>query len=377
MFIEHIKNKADHRLDVIKEIKLSKSQNKKLVLYGAGVRAEISTDFLKKYNIDVDAYCVDAKYYQPGMIFMEKTVESFEDKINDEECVFLISFLNYERAENIMNSYPDAKMWYIDDMYDHFKLTYDYILKNEEAFSWSFEAMGDELSKQVFAAYINGKLSDSPAELCNLRNKDGFQYDYELLGLGEHEIIVDCGAYTGDTISEMLSYTKGRYDRIIAFEPDRDNCLRMKENISGKNVTIVNKGVWNQTDVLYFHSSKQTASSFNEYESGIATDYITDEDNLVSVEVTTIDEVLAGQDATFIKMDIEGSELKALEGAADTIRRCHPKLAICVYHRQDDFITIPQYISRFSDDKVKYRFYMRQHAPWMCETVLYAIPERQ
>lgn len=377
MFIELIKNTPDHRLDVIKEILVSKKENKKLVLYGAKIRAENRTCFLKKYNIDVDAYCVDAEYYEQGKKFMDKDVYAFEELIKDPGYVFLISFLNCERAADIMKSYPDTKMWYIDDLYDHFRMTYDYILQNRELFDESYEMLEDELSKKVFSAYINGKISDSPDELSDLRNKDGYQYDYELLGLRDNETIVDCGAYTGDTIKEILSYTKGKYNRIVAFEPDEQNNSEIKKNISGENIRVVNKGVWNKNDVLKFHSSKQSASTFNEYEAENAAEFTGDEDSIVSVPVTTIDEELSGEEVTLIKMDIEGSELKALEGAADTIRRCYPKLAICVYHRADDFITIPQYISSFSNDRIKYKFYMRQHAPWMCETVLYAIPEKQ
>ena len=104
-------------------------------------------------------------------------------------------------------------------------------------------------------------------------------------------------------------------------------------------------------------------------------DYINEEDLIVSVPVTSIDEELSGEDVTLIKMDIEGSELSALMGAEKIIKRCFPKLAICVYHRVDDFITIPQYIRSLSSDKIRYKFYMRHHAAWMAETVLYAIPE--
>lgn len=373
MFLNLIKNEINNRLEVIKKVK---TQNKKLMLYGAGVRAQMLTDFLREYSIEVSGYIVDDQYYKEGMKLFDKKIYRFSDVCeNLGECIVLIAFQNYERASSIIKNAVNTEIYYIDDPYDFYKMDYDYILKNDRLFAESYNMMSDELSKQIFIAFINGKISDSPEELCSLRNTDGYQYDYRLLGLGDNEVIVDCGAYTGDTIKDILSYTGGKYNKIFAFEPDSKNCEEMRCNIPEKNIKIINKGVWHSSDVLKFHSSKSTASSFNEYSDGVMSDYINEEDLIVPVPVTSIDEELSGEDVTLIKMDIEGSELSALMGAEKIIKRCFPKLAICVYHRVDDFITIPQYIRSLSSDKIKYKFYMRHHAAWMAETVLYAIPE--
>ena len=71
----------------------------------------------------------------------------------------------------------------------------------------------------------------------------------------------------------------------------------------------------------------------------------------------------------YIKMDIEGSEIAALEGAHETILKHRPKLGICVYHRPTDLWAIPNLIRR------KYPFYslyLDHHALHDEETVLYA-----
>ena len=87
------------------------------------------------------------------------------------------------------------------------------------------------------------------------------------------------------------------------------------------------------------------------------------------VEVVRLDDAVE-EGVTYIKMDIEGAELAALEGSAATIRRNRPKLAICVYHRPSDYFDIPRWIDGMQCD---YRLYLRQHSSFNIDTVLYAI----
>lgn len=71
-------------------------------------------------------------------------------------------------------------------------------------------------------------------------------------------------------------------------------------------------------------------------------------------------------------MDIEGAELNALKGAEKTIIKYKPKLAICIYHSNQDMVLIAEYIHNLIPD---YKIYIRQHSlyPSAAETVLYAL----
>ena len=66
-----------------------------------------------------------------------------------------------------------------------------------------------------------------------------------------------------------------------------------------------------------------------------------------------------------------------MQGARNTIIRYQPKLAVCVYHKKEDLITIPQYIKGLEQYGVQYRFLLRHHAKMQQETVLYAIPIKE
>ncbi len=87
-----------------------------------------------------------------------------------------------------------------------------------------------------------------------------------------------------------------------------------------------------------------------------------------SIEVVALDSVIK-EKVTFIKMDIEGSELKALQGGRNLIRTYMPKLAISIYHKWEDLIDIPVYIHELAPE---YKLFIRHYFYSPAETVLYA-----
>lgn len=74
----------------------------------------------------------------------------------------------------------------------------------------------------------------------------------------------------------------------------------------------------------------------------------------------------------FIKMDIEGAEMKALKGAEQTLIKFRPQLAISIYHSNNDMQDIPIYLHNILKN---YIFKIGQYSPDNDETILYAIPE--
>ena len=171
-------------------------------------------------------------------------------------------------------------------------------------------------------------------------------------------IFVDGGCYDGCDSKRYLEKYGGS---VICFEPDCENIqkirVRLKE-YEGK-YTVVNKALWSHDDVLSFNSNGTCGSRIGESPSGD------------TVFATSIDETVKENSISVIKMDIEGSEIEALHGTKNAILRNHPVLAISIYHKPEDIITIPEYIIRFSED---YRLYLRHYSFSWYDTVLYAIP---
>lgn len=162
--------------------------------------------------------------------------------------------------------------------------------------------------------------------------------------IGEHriqpgDVVIDCGGHVGFYTKLALRQGAGL---VLAFEPDPENhwlfSQNLKQEIADGRVILVKAGVWDERDELVFHHSKENPGSHGFFDNG-------DEQLLVeNVPVLPLDdkvEELGLQRVDWIKMDIEGAEQRALQGAARTLARFKPNLAICTYHRQDDPDAIP------------------------------------
>jgi len=219
--------------------------------------------------------------------------------------------------------------------------------------------LADEFSREVYLAAIKYRKTHNPKDAPKYSKHDQY-FVKDFVPLSEKEVFVDCGAYDGDTMKEFIKATKGSYKSIVCFEPVEEYHKRLEKRGTGKQVTAIRAGVYKTSTTLQFNAEGGKGSSIT-----------TSTEHTVSIPVRAIDDVPECKDATFIKMDVEGSELDALKGARQTILSNKPKLAICIYHMQRDFIEIPKYIHNLVPE---YKLYVRHHSFSINETVLYAIP---
>jgi len=189
------------------------------------------------------------------------------------------------------------------------------------------------------------------------------QYRYDSIvepKLGD--IVFDIGAYVGDT-ALWFSKAVGPQGKVFAFEPEPRNFEKLKANLERNKVTNV--------------IPLKLALSENEEEMQVSSaaglSLITQTGTGLSVKVTTIDNLVEANKlprVDFIKMDVEGHELKVLKGAQETIENFKPSLALSAYHRGDDLIKLPKFLLELNPN---YRFYLRHCTSIWGETVLYAV----
>jgi len=225
------------------------------------------------------------------------------------------------------------------------------------------ERLGDDLSRRTLDSVLAYRQTLDPETLAEVTTPWADLYlPAGLFTLGEHETYVDGGAYDGDTIRLFIERTGGRFEKVLGFEPDPATFARLGANFAEEpRVIPINAGLWSRADTLRFQNDAGRAS-------------ILGEDGDVLVKVVALDEVLSGETCSFIKMNIEGAELDALKGAALTIRRFAPKLAISAYHRPSDLWEVAKVVDEIAPG---YDLRLRQQCGGVVETVLYALPRRR
>jgi FkbM family methyltransferase len=157
------------------------------------------------------------------------------------------------------------------------------------------------------------------------------------------DIVIDAGAYVGTFTLYALRQGAAR---VIAVEPAplSIECLRrnFKDEIESGNVILCPKGVWDKDAILDMDLDPENSGA-NTFIGG------SDAHEKQALPLATIDKIVSELGlprVDFIKMDIEGAERKALAGACETIKRFHPRMAICVYHLADDPIVIPATVKK-------------------------------
>lgn len=228
-----------------------------------------------------------------------------------------------------------------------------------------WKMLEDDESREVFKRMIRFRCYSRYEDLPYNSMRKMYFYN-EFFDYQQGEVFVDCGAYDGDTIIRFRRLMKkiGSY-KIIGFEPDRTNYKNLVRN--HPDITAIQAGVWSEDGVLAFAQNGSYSATFLNAEN-MQSDV--KEDNVIKVPVRSLDQVAECKDATFIKMDIEGSEYYALVGARNVICKNKPKLAICMYHSDEDMLRLVELIHEMVPE---YRFYIRQHSNSVCETVLYAV----
>jgi len=218
--------------------------------------------------------------------------------------------------------------------------------------------LADEQSKTVFNDLVHYRLTADPVYMSNYSTRLSDQYFEDFLSLN-NEVFIDAGGFNGDTTEEFCKRYPD-YKKVVLFEPSLKNMLDAKERLSNhRDIEFMDMGLSDMPGALWFNPDAGSASAVSA-------------EGACSINVTTLDASVR-QKVTFIKMDLEGWELKALEGSKKHILEDHPKLAISVYHNASDFWRIPEYIADIRQD---YDIYLRHYTEGWSETIMFFVPQK-
>lgn len=286
----------------------------------------------------------------------------------------IFSFARKLRTNSKFFHYLSCTSLWINFLCKHYRHIRTYFLRNEAILFFTqnqtsvnaiVNILADDKSKMTYSGMIKYLQTANKKDFPTLYVVD-VQYFIEEMRFSKDEIFIDCGAYDGNTIDDFLKYCR-EYKKIIAFEPDPSNFYSLsKKYDNNPKIDLINAGVYDKDGVITFETCGDGGSRISN-----STSSDTFDTNVVTIQIRAIDG-LNLEEVSFIKMDIEGVELNALKGAEKTILRDKPKLAICIYHSNEDMIYIAEYIHNLVPE---YKIYVRQHLhyPETYETVLYAI----
>lgn len=342
------------------------NEQKEIILYGAGLSGVIISDWLRKKGILPKAF-VDSNIDKVGQTINSIRVypKSLITELN-QNMFIIVCCGDYAIILNELMSFGicDDRVMYIDPKW--IKEPYglrNFINNNIDKLQEAFDLLEDDLSRKVFVNMLKYRISynvEYIKQVCS--NWKERYFDKELLGERKISNYVDGGGYTGDTIEMFVEKFGMNYKKIYVFEPNDENMRQLKKKMKKNNyhdIVTFQIGLSDKKEVLLFDTSSNIATRI-------------DDNKGEKIECDTIDNILKGKQIDLIKMDIEGAESAALKGSSKLIKEQKPTLAICVYHKPEDYYEIPIIIKNMCPD---YKIYFRQYELSDTETICYAIGE--
>ena len=340
---------------------------KKIFIFGAGELGEFVSEILQKNNYNVNCFVDNDSEKWGKEITRNIKCISIKELLNFKKnsIILVTSFYYAEIAKQLVNEgfinvIPVFNINYLKFQY-LYKSDYEKIIKKSIEV---VKILEDNESKRIFVELIKGYFKDSPVDISYNKICEGNQgFAKGIINLNSEESFVDCGAFNGDTIKEFLKRTNNEFSEIYAFEMDKDNYYDLEKFIDDlsinkkESIFAYNIGLWNESGTIKYNNKSTAASNISEKGKTIAC-------------IDQLDTILEGKTVTLIKMDIEGAEMEALNGAEKILKRQNPKLAISIYHNMADLWEIPLYIKKTVP---AYKIYIRHHTEIFCDTMCYAV----
>ncbi len=184
------------------------------------------------------------------------------------------------------------------------------------------------------------------------------------------DVVIDGGGCWGDS-AHYFADKAGASGKVFSFEflPSNLTIFRRNQALNtehGGRIELVEKALWSDSTTRFSVIEAGPATRVQALPGGRAGD-----DGSLVIGGASLDDftVERGHKIDFIKLDIEGAEPMALEGARELLKRDRPRLAVCVYHDPEHYVSLAEFLEGLD---LGYRFSLRHFTDCFWETVLFA-----
>lgn len=319
--------------------------DKTVVLYGMGNGADKILRVCEEKQITVsDVFASDG--FVRGQMFHGKRVLSWsetKEKYGARNVIVLLSFgtSRPDVLEMIQRVANEAELYAPDvPAFGDGVIDADFFEKNRENIQKVRNLFSDKESLMIFDEVLEYKRTGKISHLLRAVS-DPNEVMQTIVHPETIQTSVDLGAYTGDTVRELLTYSNGALQEVYAFEPDARNYKKLSAYAQAETRACIHPyclGAWSKRETLCFDGSGNRNASMEANRSQSLSDR---KIKTVRVEGESLDRVLNGKNVDYIKYDVEGSEREAILGSVDTIRRSYPTLLVSLYHRNEDLFALP------------------------------------
>lgn len=356
---------VETKQNILKEYKEILEERDQIYIFGAKQLGEKLLPQLQEMNYRIKGFIDNNKKIQ-NTRFHGLNIFSLDDLMSQREKItVIVASINY--IGEILQQLKDAGFtkiipYHILTVYNEefdseqpFNGLYQDVYQNKHEYDNLINLFEDDESKFVFNKIMHFRATYDISVYKEINNKLSKEY-FEGFIPYTNQPFVDGGGFDGDTAKDFLDYAKNNYSKIYFFEPDEKSFNTAKTDLSKiKNIEFHQKGLSDSYQVMKFDSRGDFGSLFTE-------------EGDIEIECVSLDDIVK-EDTAFIKLDIEGYELKALKGAKRLIKN-GSILAVCVYHKAFDMWQIPKFILEINPN---YKFYLRHYTDTIFETVLYGI----
>ena len=262
------------------------------------------------------------------------------------------------RAAGYQGPVLDLSALHVERWHGHFD--HAFLDAQADAIAAARAELADEPSRARFDALVayrrtlDNSVLPEPTE----------QYRPRDVRLEPGECVLDVGGFDGDS---AVDYARelGEGARVHAFEPMESNFRELEARLArdpvGAQVTPWRLAAWNERTTLALSSDEPHPMQFRVHPEG--------DTRVPALPLDDWASENAIERVDWIKMDVEGAEREALEGAARTIAAQRCKLAISLYHRPDDLWFLIRQMRSLRPDAP---LYVEHHSQNLYESVCYA-----